>query len=243
MNLNENIIEFGDYIEKSNYCDDNLSCNKYFHSLRVSEFAAIIAKSLNLNKKDVYIASLAGLLHDIGRISEYKKYHTYLSSSTFDHGEESYRVLKKEDYICAYTLDEEIQKIVLLSVRYHNKYEIPKNLSKREKMFCNIVRDADKIDILSKLRCSKKGLINQKLIDSYKEHKMCKNEDITNSIDGIVRNLSFVFDFVYNESLQIIKTNKIIDSLLENIKEFSLDDSYKEIENIINEYLKEVDLC
>ena len=50
---------------------------KVAHIERVSEIAKNTAKSLNLSKEDVELAELIGLLHDIGRFEQIKKYNTW----------------------------------------------------------------------------------------------------------------------------------------------------------------------
>ena len=43
---------------------------KYNLSYRVSKLSNMLASSLNLNDQDVYLATLIGLIHDIGRFEQ-----------------------------------------------------------------------------------------------------------------------------------------------------------------------------
>lgn len=44
--------------------------------------------------------------------------------------------------------DEKIAKLIYQAVFWHSAYRLPENLDSRAKLFCDILRDADKVDIL-----------------------------------------------------------------------------------------------
>ena len=56
--------EFIKYTEKFNLKDKNVK-GKQLHSLRVMKISSQIAINLKLNKEQIQIATLIGLLHDI----------------------------------------------------------------------------------------------------------------------------------------------------------------------------------
>ena len=76
MNLDQAIEEFKnytkDYINLSDKC-----VLKINHTLRVVKRCEEIAESLDLSKHDIELAKLCGLLHDIGRFEQWKRYETY----------------------------------------------------------------------------------------------------------------------------------------------------------------------
>lgn len=235
MNIGENIIEFEDYAEKTNYSCSDLSQHKYYHSIRVVSYALLIAQSLNLNEKDIYIASITALLHDIGRFKEYEK-----TNEIQDHGDESYRVLKENDYIYTYTTDGDIANIVLAACKYHNKYELPQFLDERTKLFCNIVRDADKLDIiLEQNKIIDDGNIDVHNFESVRKHKMCKNEYCHSKAEHLVRQLAFIFDLKFPISFQILKDKNIISESINNLKNHTNQSEINEIETILNNYIEE----
>ena len=47
---------------------------KINHTDRVRQSCVWLAKKLNLSKEEVEIAEVCGLLHDIGRFEQYKRY-------------------------------------------------------------------------------------------------------------------------------------------------------------------------
>ena len=66
---------------------------KYNHSLRVMDLSIDIAKSLKLNEEDLKLVKLIGLLHDIGRFEQVKRYHTFIDKNSINHGELGVEIL------------------------------------------------------------------------------------------------------------------------------------------------------
>ena len=118
---------------------------KVKHSLRVMENAKRIAKTLELSEEDINLATLIGVLHDIGRFEQQKRANTYSDTkSGIDHGDLGAEILIKEREIEKYVVDTKYYPIIEKAVRNHNKYKIEEGLTDREKLFCFIARDADK---------------------------------------------------------------------------------------------------
>ena len=63
---------FQKYISKFDM-NDEMILLKYKHSLRVASLAKLIAKNLKMNAKEMDLAYLCGLYHDIGRFMQVKK--------------------------------------------------------------------------------------------------------------------------------------------------------------------------
>lgn len=223
--MKEVIQEFNKYVKNYNLKDKNIM-GKYHHSFRVMEFCKEIAISLKLNEKDIYIASLCGLLHDIARFSQWTKYQTYVDKKSFDHGDEGERILSET--ITNFTNDSEISSIVIDSTKYHNKISIPP-LDERRLLFIKIVRDADKLDIMTEQGnyiFTDKIELKKELLDSIYNKQICKNEYMTNEVDSILRMISWIFDLNYKYSYHYLINKKIIE------KKFNLLEMYRETEDI-----------
>jgi len=65
---------------------------KYFHSLRVAEKARIIAEGLGLSAAEISMAQGCGLVHDVGRFTQFVNYGSFRDANTVDHGAEGRRV-------------------------------------------------------------------------------------------------------------------------------------------------------
>ena len=223
--MKKEIQEFNKYVKNYNLKDKNIM-GKYHHSFRVMEFCKEIAISLKLNEKDIYIASLCGLLHDIARFSQWTKYQTYVDKKSFDHGDEGERILSET--ITNFTNDSEISSIVIDSTKYHNKISIPP-LDERRLLFIKIVRDADKLDIMTEQGnyiFTDKIELKKELLDSIYNKQICKNEYITNEVDSILRMMSWIFDLNYKYSYLYLVDKRIIE------KKFNLLEIYGETKDI-----------
>ena len=142
------IEEFNNYT--SNYLDYGKMIElKINHTHRVVSLCGKIARSINLSKKEVDISKLIGLLHDIGRFEQWKRFNTYSDKKSIDHADLGVEVLRKDDYLRKYIIDTKYDKVILNSIKYHNKYTIPSNLDEKTSVFSKLIRDADKIDILN----------------------------------------------------------------------------------------------
>jgi len=120
---------------------------KYDHSLRVASDSRDIAIELGWRPSDIVIAETIGLLHDVSRFPQFLEYRTFLDHKSFDHGERGYQIISKSGVLSG--LCEPERNRILNSVRYHNRQTIDPGMDPTELRFVNLIRDADKLDILS----------------------------------------------------------------------------------------------
>lgn len=252
MNIEKAIKEFKNYT--NNYIELHHKCKlKVDHTLRVMNLCGEIAESLNLSKEDIELAKLCGLLHDIGRFEQWKRYETFVDADSVDHADLGVEVLKNNNYLSKYLQDSTLEQTVLNSIKYHNKYSIPDNLEEKDEMFCKIVRDADKIDILYLYTIRMLG--NRKVDESFSDsiynnlincHEI-NRADVKTKGDTIAISLGLVFDINYQKSFEILKEKKYIDKEIDNYIETSDNDKFKEqlkeVRKIINKYIEERITC
>ena len=132
-----------DYLNLSDMC-----LLKVNHTIRVMNLCEEIARKLMLSEEDIELAKLCGLLHDIARFEQWKNYQTFSDFHSIDHGDLGVEILKNNNFIRKFNSDTSVDNLIFKTIKNHNKYKIEDNLTEREKLFCNIVRDADKLDIL-----------------------------------------------------------------------------------------------
>ena len=231
---------------------------KIKHTKRVTDIASSIADSLKLSKEEKEVATLCGLLHDIGRFEQYKNYQTYDDKKSIDHGDLGYKILKEKDYLSVYTKNEKYKNSILKSVKYHNKYIVPKNLSKQDKLFCNIARDADKIDILYIFTDktterdifkadSNNTKMSKEVLETLKGHKSISHEILQTKADRISICLGFIFDINYPYSFKYLKEsnymNIIIDKMKNRASNKEFQEQLEEVRDIINNYIEVNSKC
>ena len=138
--------EFKKYIEQFGK-DENIKL-KFQHSLRVKKNCVELGKQLNFNDKDIKAIEVIWLLHDYGRFEQRKEYHTFYDSISIDHWDLAVKLLFDNNEIGKYYPHEDDYNDIYIAIKYHNKLNIPNNLTKRQKIFLEVIKDADKRDIL-----------------------------------------------------------------------------------------------
>ena len=72
---------------------------KVDHTYRVAALSDCITDSLNLTGFDKNLAWLLGMLHDIGRFEQLRRYHTFRDAFSVNHAELSADILFRENLI------------------------------------------------------------------------------------------------------------------------------------------------
>ena len=223
---------------------------KYYHTFRVEKICGEIAVLLGLDEEKINLAKLIGLLHDIARFEQYTTYKTYDDLSSVDHGDLAVEILKGNDYIRKYVETDKYDEIIFKSIKYHNKYAIGNDVSEEEKMFCEIIRDADKLDIFylkvnDPLEIQKEKIENQVITTEVFEQFMLKEtidrKNLKNNIDRIVVLIAFIYDLNFKESYKIVRDNNYIDGIIDlfNFREQDTREKMELIRKTANDFLKE----
>lgn len=216
-----------EFIKYTNHFDlENKNiARKVGHSLRVMEISNQLATKLNFSQEEVQIATLIGLLHDIGRFEQRTKYNTFSDINSIDHGKLGVEILEENNYIRKFIEDSKYDEIIKKAIRNHNQYGIEKGLNLKEMQFCKLIKDADKIDILyegTEIFWSDKqtkeeiemGEITQKVMEQFQEKVLIQNEVKKTKLDHLIGMLSFVFDLNFKPSIQIVKEKQYINKII-----------------------------
>ena len=232
--------KFKSYVSNYNYNNPEVVM-KYNHSMRVANHSKKIAESLNFNKEDLELIEKCGLLHDIARFKQIIEFNTFTDHISFDHGDMGEIILKANDYISEYETNKEKQNLILATIKNHNKLEIEDGLDEKTLLFCKIIRDADKIDILltqGLYKIDGDNIISDAIYKSFKNHVMVKNEYIVSKVDSLLRQVAFIFDLEFKESFKILKEKETFSEIFEYLRKNSNSKYIDEIEYIVNEYIK-----
>lgn len=220
---------------------------KLEHILRVAKISKEIAIELNLTTEQTELAELIGLLHDIGRFEQYK----IVDTTKFNHGEAGVEILKKDNYLRNYIEEEKYDTIILTAVYEHNRYELSQNLTKEQELFCKIIKDADKIDLIYEgaeiywqkqedIVAIEKGKLSSKMLQDFYQHKLADTRNRISKTDEILRFTSYVFDINFSYSREIIRKSDNINKMIDRFdyKERKTKEEMKKVKEIINEELK-----
>ena len=124
--------------------------HKVEHTIRVAELSGRYANALGMDGEDADFAWLLGLLHDIGRVEQARRYGTFVDSQSVDHAEFSADILFRDGLMERFPdegLPEDWRIIAETAIRLHNKLTLPETLDSRTRRFAEVLRDADKTDI------------------------------------------------------------------------------------------------
>lgn len=213
---------FKDYVNNYDMSNDKINL-KYYHTLRVTNFCREIAESLNLSNDDIEISELIGLLHDIGRFEQIRVYNTFIDKNSIDHADYGFDILKTNNFIEQFVSDNEIQNIVLIAIRNHNKFSIENGLDERINLFCKIIRDADKLDIFDVFIKTENYIqhtdtfMSKKVLETLLSQSVIKDIDMQTEMDYYLRQVGMLYDLNFPYSLNYIKKNNIVNKLVDRI--------------------------
>lgn len=329
----KNVINaFAEYVRNYDPSDEKIKL-KIDHTYRVAGLCQRIAESLGLSEPDVDIAWLLGMLHDIGRFEQIRRFGTFNDVQSVDHAEFGADLLFKEGLIrkfaegyyeeCelvrsgneeagqAYSRqkdcregklnsrqgncllaqsdnqsdycqeerkikeflvnndatavdDEQIIKnnehhnkvtgLLEMAIRQHNKYRVKEDLTERQRMFCDILRDADKVDIF-KVNADipmeiiydvtteelKNGIITKEVLESFYNKETVLKSVRRSAVDHIVGHISLLFELVYKESYRQAKEQGYVYKLLDfksDVPEVNAE--FDDMRKYVDEFLMEI---
>lgn len=228
---------------------------KIAHTYRVASLADRIARSLGMDEHDVDLAWACGLLHDIGRFEQVRRWNTFSDAHSTSHARLGIEVLwgprerlgvplspggpvsatpRIRDFLLAPDDDE----LVRTAIALHSDFRLPDNLDERTRAFANKLRDADKVDILRTVQvdtpetiigCTGDELMASSLspavLRAFAEHRCVRREERTQPVDYLVGFACFAFELVYPESRSAAVEQGYLFDLLEH--PFGLEGPFK----------------
>lgn len=236
------------YAESFNIQKNEYLKNKIDHSLRVMKLCTKIAESINLSQEEIQIATLIGLLHDIGRYKEYEIKQT--QNKYIDHGELGAQILKENNFIREFIKTNKYDNIILTAIKEHNKYKESKELENKEKIFTKIIRDADKLDIFYECeefywKNDKEELEKEKItpkdIDPFiQEQNIERRKNKENRlITRALTTMSFIFDLNFEISFKILKQQDYINKYINKFqfKDKQTQELINKVQKLANQYI------
>jgi len=254
MNKNMNIEiakqEFINFTQKYDLTFPKMK-RKFGHSFRVMEHSYNIAKTLQLDEKEIEIARLIGLIHDIGHFEQIKIQDILKENRIIDHGDLGVEILVQNNYLRKFIEESEYDRIILKAIKNHNKFKIEEGLTGKELLFSKIVRDADKLDIFYEgaemfwTDAKQVEEVNNSTISADVMEYVIKNiywdkKDIKTEADDIIRFISSTFDINFKYDFEVMKRENYINKILDkfDFKDKTTAKQMKKIRKIINEYVE-----
>lgn len=220
---------FAEYTDRYDSSDEKIKL-KIDHTYRVAGLCDRIADSIGLTGDDKEIAWLLGMLHDVGRFEQVKRYGTFNDAESVDHAKFGADLLFKENLLEEYVpglLADPDCALVELAIRQHNVYRLPEDLTEREAVFCKLIRDADKIDIFRvnidtpmeeiydvSTEELKNAVITDAVLEAFDEEHCILKSIRRSAIDQLVGHISLAYELEFPVSLSIVVEQGYIDQMM-----------------------------
>ncbi len=224
---------FNDYVSGYDPRNPRIAL-KVAHTWRVARLCDRIAKAqgageANLGREDVDVAWLCGLLHDMGRFEQVRRYDTFNDAQSVSHAALGVQVLFENDasLLRRFVEDSSEDELVRTVVATHSDYRLPQTIDERTATFCNVLRDADKIDILQ-VNCicpiediygvSEQDMAQSELspavVDAFYEQRTVPRDIRRFPADILVGHLCFAWELVFEQSRQLMREQGYLEQML-----------------------------
>lgn len=286
MKINREHIKktFQEYTDRYDSTNPKIKL-KIDHTYRVADLCEQIAQSLELSAAEVDLAWLSGMLHDVGRFEQLRRYNTFSDAQSIDHARFAVELLYDEGLIADYVPEisttelvayartwrsmgganesptaqsedmplSDILQTLRIAIGEHSAYRIQKGLDERTRMFCQILRDADKVDIF-RVICDTpmeevygfqtkdilRSAITPEVMQAFYEHHAVLRKLKKCPADYIVAHGSLTFELVYPESLRIAKEQGYLKQMMSFQSENpDTAEIFEDLRKDLNDYLEE----
>lgn len=229
---------FAAYVKNYDEKDEKIRL-KIVHTYHVAALCEKIARSLHLSDEDVELAWLLGMLHDIGRFEQLRRYGTFSDAESIDHAMFGAELLFSDIWLIGDYLDVEKNQdpkeekdageLMLLrtAIESHSVYRLKRDMDERTRMFCDILRDADKIDILrvnvevpleeiynTTTRELKHAVVSPEVMEAFREEHAVLRSLKKTPVDHVVGHMALVFELVYPISVRLVEQQGYLDQLM-----------------------------
>ena len=199
------------------------------HTRRMCDDTLIITETLGFNNEQKLLAETISLLHETGRFKQYKRYKTYNDVGTENHGLLGLQIIAEKKILDG--LDSKEKEIIETAIRLHGEKDLPKELAGDKKLFSQLIRDIDKLDIYNvminrlddfrkypekaktTLGFSEKDKYSQTIIDAVMKNQTVSYEYIKTLNDMVIAILGWTFDINFVATLKEIQKRKLFDKL------------------------------
>lgn len=196
---------------------------KIEHTYHVAENAEQIVETVFRDEQnEIDLAWLLGMLHDIGRFEQLKRYDTFIDALSVDHAELGADLLFREGLLTEFVDggavgDSEIA-LCETAIRQHNKLRLPEDLDERTKIHCQILRDADKTDIFrviaevpyEKRVSERENAPDRKdarpeIMECVKNHTCVPRISHRTEFEALISQCCMAFELVYPETRKMVR--------------------------------------
>jgi hypothetical protein len=226
---------------------------KKTHTDGVCANALRISSGLGLVGRDVALAGIIALFHDVGRFPQYVRYRTFEDSRSVNHAVLGAKVLLERNVLG--DLPRRERSLIVRSVALHNVFVLPPRFDREVRLHAEIVRDADKLDIWrvfieladrdSADWPSAVGLglpdtpeCSPAVIASLNRREMVRLTSLRTLNDFRLLQLAWIYDLNFAPSLRMVLERSVIEQLTASLPQTdALSRVVDNLRNYVNERL------
>lgn len=209
---------------------------KIEHTYHVAEACDAVAREQNWSTEDIDLTWLCGLLHDMGRFEQLRRWDTFKDAESMSHAALGVEVLFGENPADApattsirdFIETDEYDELIHASIAYHSDFRLPEKLDERARRFCDIVRDGDKVDIMRTIADSTVDTIlkvdektflashfSSPTLAAFDERRCVSRDEREEPADFLAGLICFMFELVYPASRALAREQGDIYRLLD----------------------------
>lgn len=219
---------FEQYLDGYDREDDKVRL-KIVHTYGVTKCSRQIAERMQLPKEEQELAQLIGLLHDIGRFEQLKRFDSF-EPDTMDHASFGVRILFEEGLIRNFVKEDTFDEVIRTAIAKHSDFRLQGITDDRTLRHARIIRDADKLDncrvkledtIETILGVTAREVgetaISGEILEQFKRKESILSSARRTKMDYWLSYLAYFFDINYKVSMDMIRENDYIKRLIRRI--------------------------
>ena len=179
---------FAAYIRPYDAQDPKVSL-KIHHTYRVAALCEQIGRSIALEGTALDLAWLCGMLHDVGRFEQLRRFGTFDDSKSIDHARAGVQVLFEQGHIRDYLDDDSEDAMLRTAVEWHSAYRLPDGLDE--------IYNVTTAELLA-------SPVTPAVQQAFYEHHAVLRSIKQHPADHAVGHSSLVYELVYPESRCIV---------------------------------------
>lgn len=179
---------------------------------------------------------------------QFAKYRTFKDSQSGNHADLGLVILKEQQVLEKLTVTE--RNTINTAIKNHNKRQISRSVSRDDLMYCRLIRDADKLDILEIIvnyyespesaphaayeDYTKNNSYSLKMIDAILNGEPISYADVQTTTEMKLVRMSWVLDMTYPYSFQVVENKAFIDRIAATMQQTK---DIQRVYNYVKQYL------